>query len=124
MVKLRLNADPYAGTKRFKAFVIYGRATGIIKSLQKFSDEKMIIPEGKPGEQRVVANRETENAMKYFIRFCSGTVQGCGSAPSEQHGDFVVRDGEMVVRPNAVQKHASSRKPGQDVMKKPRSIIK
>lgn len=107
LVRLVLDTDADAGTNILKALVIDGKAAEIIKSLPKFCDEKMTIPEGNPDEQRAVSNRETKNAVKYFIRLCRAAVQGYGHAASEPHDDFVVREGENGSKD---QSHAESRK--------------
>lgn len=70
LLKLGLDPGSDAGTKWLHTLVIYGTAAEIMKSLPKFDDEVVTIEEGKPIQKRILPNRETKNAVKYFIRLC------------------------------------------------------
>lgn len=124
LVKLGLDPVCHAGSKRLKCLVIDGTAAGILKKLPKFSDHTITISEGKASRQRLVSNRETKNAITFFIRLCRSSLQAYGRAPAEAHENFLVRDGKLLVRISAISSYGNGRKHGSAVMQKLLIIIR
>ena len=67
---MRFNEKKNRRTKQCKALAIDGIEAGMIMSLPKFQDEKVLIFEDMILAKKIIQNCETRNAVPFFLRLC------------------------------------------------------